>query len=165
MTRLTGQGNRCLLMQECVRLFSVFIALALTIGERLVGAIERGLLVYLGAASGDSPADVKYMVDKVAGLRIFPNMQGKMSCSVQDVGGAVLVVSQFTLLGDVRRGRRPSFDGASDPSTAECLYQGVVRGIVDRGITVETGHFATDMQVHSCGDGPVTIQIDSRKLY
>jgi D-tyrosyl-tRNA(Tyr) deacylase len=116
-------------------------------GER-VGVIDRGLLVYLGAAQGDEAKDVQYTVDKLAGLRVFPNDEGRMSLSVTDIGGAVLVVSQFTLFGDVRRGRRPSFDG--------------LRG---KGLRVETGTFRAMMLVQCVVEGPVTIQIDSRKLY
>jgi D-tyrosyl-tRNA(Tyr) deacylase len=133
-------------------------------GER-VGAIERGLLVYLGAARDDGTRDVQYLADKIAGLRVFPNDEGKMSLSVTDVGGGVLVVSQFTLFGDVRRGRRPSFDGAADPSDAERLYLEIVDALRGKGLRVETGKFRAMMDVRSVVDGPVTIQIDSRKLY
>jgi D-tyrosyl-tRNA(Tyr) deacylase len=131
----------------------------------VVGAIERGLLVYLGAAQGDEAKDVQYSVDKIAGLRVYPNDDGRMSLTVTDVGGAVLVVSQFTLFGDVRRGRRPSFDGAADPEDAERLYLEVVDGLRRKGLPVETGTFRATMLVQSVVDGPVTIQIDSRKLY
>ena len=130
-----------------------------------VGAIERGLLVYLGAAQGDTETDLRYMVDKIAGLRVFQNEEGKMSRSVQDIDGAVLVVSQFTLFGDVRRGRRPSFDGAAEPVEAKRLYLDVVNGLRNRGLPVQTGRFGAMMDVHSLVDGPVTIQLDSRKLY
>jgi D-tyrosyl-tRNA(Tyr) deacylase len=136
-----------------------------TVGGEQVGVIERGLLVYLGAAHGDDTKDVKYTVDKIAGLRVFPNDDGRMSLSVVDIGGAVLVVSQFTLFGDVRRGRRPSFDGAADPKDAERLYLEVVQGLRGKGLPVETGTFGAMMLVQSAVDGPVTIQIDSRKLY
>jgi D-tyrosyl-tRNA(Tyr) deacylase len=131
----------------------------------VVGAIGRGLLVYLGAAQGDEAKDAQYTVDKIAGLRVFPNDDGRMSLSVTDIGGAVLVVSQFTLFGDVRRGRRPSFDGAADPNDAEHLYLEVVGGLRGKGLPVETGTFRAMMLVRSVVDGPVTIQIDSRKLY
>ncbi|MDH3654923.1 MAG: D-aminoacyl-tRNA deacylase [Myxococcales bacterium] len=133
-------------------------------GER-VGGIERGLLVYLGAAKGDEPKDVQYIAEKISGLRVFPNDDGRMSLSVGDVGGAVLVVSQFTLFGDVRRGRRPSFDGAADPEDAERLYLELVQRLRAKGLPVETGTFRAMMVVQSSVDGPVTIQIDSRKLY
>jgi D-tyrosyl-tRNA(Tyr) deacylase len=136
-----------------------------SVGGEIVGAIERGLLVYLGAAQGDGAKDLQYTVDKIAGLRVFPNDDGRMSLSVTDVGGAVLVVSQFTLFGDVRRGRRPSFDGAANPQDAERLYQEVVGALRGKGLPVETGTFRAMMLVQSVVDGPVTIQIDSRKLY
>jgi D-tyrosyl-tRNA(Tyr) deacylase len=138
---------------------------SVSVGGVVVGAIERGLLVYLGAAQGDETKDVQYAVDKIAGLRVFPNDDGRMSLSVIDIGGAVLVVSQFTLFGDVRRGRRPSFDGAADPEDAERLYLEAVEGLRGKGLPVETGTFRAMMLVHSTVDGPVTIQIDSRKLY
>jgi D-tyrosyl-tRNA(Tyr) deacylase len=138
---------------------------SVTVDGEVVGAIERGLLVYLGAARDDGAKDVQYTVDKVAGLRVFPNDDGRMSLSVADVGGAILVVSQFTLFGDVRRGRRPSFDGAADPKDAERLYLEVVGGLQGKGLSVETGTFRAMMLVQSAVDGPVTIQIDSRKLY
>ena len=130
-----------------------------------VGAIERGLLVYLGAAQEDTETDRRYVVDKIAGLRVFQNDEGKMSRSVHDIEGSVLVVSQFTLFGDVRRGRRPSFDGAADPVEAKRLYLDVVNGLRSRGLPVQTGRFGARMDVHSLVDGPVTIQIDSRRLY
>jgi D-tyrosyl-tRNA(Tyr) deacylase len=138
---------------------------SVTVDGEVVGAIERGLLVYLGAAEGDEARDLQYSVDKIAGLRVFPNDEGRMSLSVTDVGGAVLVVSQFTLFGDVRRGRRPSFDGAADPQDAERLYLDVVEALRAKGLPVETGTFRATMLVQSAVDGPVTIQIDSRKLY
>lgn len=138
---------------------------SVTVGGEVVGAIERGLLVFLGAAQGDEAKDVQYTADKIAGLRVFPNDEGRMSLSVTDIGGAVLVVSQFTLFGDVRRGRRPSFDGAAEPSDAERLYLEVVAALRHQGLPVETGTFRAMMLVRSVVDGPVTIQIDSRKLY
>src|SRR5512139_891322 len=105
----------------------------------IVGAIELGLLVYLGAGLDDADGDIRYMIDKVAGLRIFEDERGKMSLSVEDVGGAVLVVSQFTLFGDVRRGRRPSFDEAAPPDRAERQYEAFVAGLRARGLRVATG--------------------------
>ena len=138
---------------------------SVTVEGKRVGEIQRGLLVYLGAAKGDEPRDVEYISEKIAGLRVFPNDDGRMSLSVGDVGGAVLVVSQFTLFGDVRRGRRPSFDGAADPEVAERLYLELVQRLRGKGLPVETGTFRARMLVQSTVDGPVTIQIDSRKLY
>ncbi len=138
---------------------------SVTVDSDVVGAIGRGLLVYLGAAQGDDAKDVQYTVDKIAGLRVYPNDEGRMSLTISDIDGAVLVVSQFTLFGDVRRGRRPSFDGAADPEDAERLYLEVVDGLRRKGLPVETGTFRAMMVVQSAVDGPVTIQIDSRKLY
>jgi D-tyrosyl-tRNA(Tyr) deacylase len=136
-----------------------------TVDGKLVGEISRGLLVYLGAADGDDVDDVRYTADKIAGLRIFPNDEGRMSLSVADVGGSILVVSQFTLFGDVRRGRRPSFDAAAHPTDAERLYMELVERLRSKGMQVETGTFRAMMLVDSVVEGPVTIQIDSRKLY
>ncbi|MBS2013085.1 MAG: D-tyrosyl-tRNA(Tyr) deacylase [Deltaproteobacteria bacterium] len=128
-----------------------------------VGAIERGLLVYLGAGKGDDDEARAYVLSKVTGLRIFENDEGKMDKSVVDVGGALLVVSQFTLYGDVRKGRRPSFDGAMPPEDAERAYEAFVRDARALGLTVATGRFRADMKVSSLNDGPVTIWIDSAK--
>ena len=138
---------------------------SVTVDDEVVGEIGRGVLVYLGAAHGDEAKDVQYTADKIAGLRVFPNDEGKMSLSVSDIAGEVLVVSQFTLFGDVRRGRRPSFDGAADPADAERLYLEVVDALQAKGLKVETGTFRAMMDVQSLVDGPVTIQIDSKKLY
>jgi D-tyrosyl-tRNA(Tyr) deacylase len=129
----------------------------------VVGEIERGLLVYLGAGKGDGDAERAYVLSKVLGLRIFENDAGKMDLSVVDVGGALLVVSQFTLYGDVRRGRRPSFDGAMAPEEAERAYEAFVAEARAQGIRVATGKFRADMKVSSLNDGPVTIWIDSAK--
>jgi D-tyrosyl-tRNA(Tyr) deacylase len=138
---------------------------SVSVDDDLVGAIGRGLLVYLGAAQGDETKDVQYTVDKIAGLRVFTNDDGRMSLSVSDTQGAILVVSQFTLFGDVRRGRRPSFDGAADLEDAERLYLEVIEGLRSKDLRVETGTFRAMMLVRAAVDGPVTIQIDSRKLY
>lgn len=135
------------------------------VDDAVVGSIARGLLVYLGVAAGDGPADVEYMVGKIAGLRVFDDEAGKMSRSVVDAAGAVLVVSQFTLFGDVRRGRRPSFDGAAPPEDAERLYEAFVSGLLRTGVTAATGKFRADMAVEATVDGPVTILIDSRKIF
>lgn len=126
------------------------------------GAIGRGLLVYLGAGKGDTEADRAYVLSKVLGLRIFER-EGKMDLSVTDIGGSLLVVSQFTLYGDVRKGRRPSFDGAMAPAEAEAVYDAFVREAQATGIRVETGRFRTEMKVSSINAGPVTIWIDSAK--
>jgi D-tyrosyl-tRNA(Tyr) deacylase len=129
----------------------------------VTGAIERGLLVYLGAGKDDGEAERAYLLSKILGLRIFENDEGKMDKSVVDVGGALLVVSQFTLYGDVRRGRRPSFDAAMPPEDAERTYEAFVADARATGIRVETGRFRADMKVTSVNDGPVTIWIDSKK--
>lgn len=131
----------------------------------IVGAIDTGLLVYLGAGKGDAERDVDYVAQKLAGLRIFEDEDGKMSRSVVDVGGAVLVVSQFTLFGDVRRGRRPSFDDAAPPEEARLRYEELVARLRAIPLPVETGRFRAHMSVRSHVDGPVTILIDSRKLF
>lgn len=129
----------------------------------MTGAIDEGLLVYLGAGKGDGDAERAYVLSKVLGLRIFENAEGKMDQSVVDVGGALLVVSQFTLYGDVRKGRRPSFDGAMPPEEAEKAYDAFVRDARATGITVATGRFRAMMKVSSLNDGPVTIWIDSAR--
>lgn len=131
----------------------------------VVGAIGRGLLVYLGAADGDDANDVEYVVQKIAGLRIFPDDRGRMSLGPAEVSAEILVVSQFTLFGDLRRGRRPSFDGAAAPERAEAHYLEVVERLRALGFRVATGRFRADMRVSSVGDGPVTILLDSRKLF
>jgi D-tyrosyl-tRNA(Tyr) deacylase len=135
------------------------------VDQQVVGAIERGLLVYLGAGAEDTADDVVYMAQKVRGLRVFVDADGKMSRSVEDVGGAVLVVSQFTLYGDVRKGRRPSFSSAAPPELAEALYNDMVSALREGGLRVETGRFRASMNVRCEVDGPVTIQVDSRRLY
>lgn len=127
----------------------------------VVGAIERGLLVYLGFGRGDTDEDRAWMLGKIVGLRVFEDESGKMSRSVEDVGGALLFVSQFTLYGDLRRGRRPSFDEAMPPEDAEKAYDAAVREARATGVRVETGRFRADMQVCSLNDGPVTIWLDS----
>lgn len=133
------------------------------VAGELVGAIDRGLLVYLGAGKGDDDSARAYVLSKVLGLRIFENDEGKMDKSVVDIGGALLVVSQFTLYGDVSKGRRPSFDGAMPPEDAEKAYEAFVRDARAQGTKVETGRFRADMKVSSLNDGPVTIWIDSAR--
>lgn len=125
------------------------------------GAIEIGLLVLLGVARGDSAKDVDWMVEKVAGLRIFPDAEGKMNRSVEEARGALLVVSQFTLYGDTRKGRRPSFDGAASPDEAKRLYELFVERARARGLRVETGVFQAMMQVSLVNEGPVTLICES----
>ncbi len=129
----------------------------------VIGKIDRGLLVYLGVADGDSERDISWMADKVRGLRIFEDDQGKMNRDVGESGGSVLIISQFTLLGDCKKGRRPSFAGAMAPEPAERLYETFVSAVRDKGVPVATGRFRADMKVHSLNDGPVTMVIDSRE--
>ncbi len=126
------------------------------------GAIDRGLLVYLGVGKGDGAKESEWLLGKLLGLRIFANAEGKMDRSVLDVGGALLLVSQFTLYGDLKKGLRPSFEAAMEPTLARAAYDDFVLRARQR-IRVETGVFAADMQVSSVNDGPVTIWIDSEK--
>jgi len=140
------------------------------VGGRLVGSIAEGLLVLVGVEAGDGPADVAYIAGKIRDLRIFEDDGGtdgrtRMNRSVVDVGGAVLVVSQFTLSGDVRNGRRPSFASAASPDVARALYEDVVRSLRAEGLPVATGEFQADMKVHMINNGPVTILLDSRKVF
>ncbi len=127
------------------------------------GEIETGLLVLLGIARSDTTADAEYLADKVIGMRIFANEAGKMNRSVAEVGGALLVVSQFTLYGDCRRGRRPGFDLAAPAGEARSLYEYFVEACRKRGIPVQTGIFQASMKVHLVNEGPVTIVCESEK--
>lgn len=126
-----------------------------------VSAIGHGLLVLLGVAAGDTPANLDYVASKIRDLRIFADDEGRMNRSVVDVAGAVLVVSQFTLLADTSRGRRPSFIRAAPPDQARQMYEDLVRRLKDSGLPVSTGVFQADMQVSSVNDGPVTIVVDT----
>lgn len=130
-----------------------------------VGQIDRGFMVLLGAENGDTEADARYCADKIAGLRVFEDPNGKMNLALSDVGGRVLLVSQFTLLADARHGRRPDFIQAARPEVAEPLCELVKSMLEEKGLTVETGRFRTDMQVSLVNDGPVTILLDSRKKF
>jgi len=139
---------------------------SVTVEGRVTGAIERGLLVFLGAGEGDGANDLAYLVDKITHLRIFPDVAGKMNLSVLDTEGAVLVVSQFTLYGDARQGRRPAFTGALEPVAAKALYEQSLVAIRAAGVAhVAAGEFGADMKVDLTNDGPVTILLDSRKLF
>jgi D-tyrosyl-tRNA(Tyr) deacylase len=131
----------------------------------MVGRIGQGLLVLLGVGRDDGPEDVQYIAGKIRDLRIFEDDAGKMNRSVQEAGGAVLLVSQFTLYGDVRKGRRPSFDAAARPDVGRALYEDVVRELRAMGVPVETGTFQAMMQVHLVNDGPVTIVLDSHRTF
>lgn len=131
----------------------------------VTGEIGNGLLVYVGAMKGDAQEDVRYLADKIANLRIFEDDQGKMSRSLLDIQGGALLVSQFTLFGDLRRGRRPSFDDAAPPDIALTLYEDLCKSVQALGVPVQTGRFKADMRVLSEGRGPITILIDSRKSF
>ena len=136
-----------------------------TVAGETVGRIGDGFMVLVGAEAGDTEADARYCAEKIAGLRVFEDENDKMNLSLADVGGSVLLVSQFTLLADARKGRRPDFIQAARPEVAEPLCE-VVRSIIqERGVHVETGRFRTHMQVSLVNDGPVTILLDSRKTF
>ena len=135
------------------------------VGDEIAGEIGKGLLVLLGVEQGDTEGDADYLAEKVVGLRIFEDDAGKMNLSVAEVGGAVLAVSQFTLMGDVRRGKRPSFDAAARPERAKELYESFVQKIRALGLHCETGRFQEMMEVELVNTGPVTILLDSNKLF
>jgi D-tyrosyl-tRNA(Tyr) deacylase len=132
---------------------------------QLVSEIGRGLLVFLGIGKEDSVPDIDYIVDKIRHLRIFEDENQKTNLSISDVNGSIMVISQFTLYGDVRKGRRPSFDGAMPPEEAERLYNEVVSRLRTSGIKVETGRFREMMRISLINDGPMTILLDSRRLF
>ncbi len=133
-------------------------------GER-TGEIAQGFMVLLGVMEGDTPQDSDYIVKKIAGLRIFEDEQDKMNLSVGDVGGSILLVSQFTLAGDARHGNRPSFSSAARPEIAEPICEQVAQALRQKGLKVETGRFRTHMEVSLLNDGPVTILLDSRREF
>ena len=135
------------------------------VNDRSVGKIDKGLLVFLGVGKCDTEADAQFMSDKLVNLRIFPDEAGKMNRSVQDVDGAILLISNFTLHGDCRRGRRPGFDTAAEPELAESLYEKVIALIAEQGVPVEKGAFGEYMHITSINDGPVTFLLDSSKLF
>ncbi len=135
------------------------------VNDQSVGKIDRGLLVFLGVGKGDTEADAQFMSDKLVNLRIFADEAGKMNRSVQDVGGSILLISQFTLHGDCRKGRRPGFDAAAEPELAESLYEKVIALVAEKGVLVEKGVFGAYMQITSINDGPVTFLLDSTKLF
>lgn len=145
-------------MRACVQRVSQ--ARVVVEGE-VTGQIERGLLVLLGVAADDTDKELNWMVDKVIGLRIFEDAEGKMNLGLADVGGSLLVVSQFTLYGDCRKGRRPSFVGAAPPAMAEAMYDEFVARAADQGVPTATGRFRAHMEVELTNDGPVTIWLDT----
>jgi D-tyrosyl-tRNA(Tyr) deacylase len=136
-----------------------------TVNDQPVGTIGKGLLVYLGVGKGDTVDDAQFMADKIVNLRIFADEAGKMNLSVQDIAGAILLISNFTLHGDCRKGRRPGFDAAAEPALAEQLYEKVGKLIAEQGVPVEKGVFGEYMHVTSINDGPVTFLLDSAKLF
>lgn len=135
------------------------------IGHQISGEIGKGLLVYLGVERDDQEEDLEYITDKVANIRIFEDENEKMNLSIKDADGAMLVVSQFTLCGDCRRGRRPSFSGAAGLDAAVDFYERFIQNLRNLGIKVETGVFRAHMEVESINDGPVTILLDSKKVF
>ncbi len=135
------------------------------VGDEVVGEIEKGLFVLLGVGHEDTAADVAQLAKKIAHLRVFNDADGKMNLGLLDIGGSVLVVSQFTLMGDCRKGRRPSFVAAADPPRAEELYEQCVAAIAGFGVPVATGIFQANMQIELVNDGPVTLLLDSQKLF
>jgi len=136
-----------------------------TVDGKITGSIEKGLMVLLGVEDGDSEKDAQYIADKVSGLRIFEDEEGKMNLSIKDVGGKVLAVSQFTLLGDARKGKRPSFTKAARPDEANRLYRHFIDLINSNEIETQEGVFQAEMLVRIYNDGPVTILLDSNKLF
>jgi len=135
------------------------------VNGQIVGSTGKGCLVYLGVGKEDSEKDVEFIADKLVNLRIFADENEKMNLSVLDVGAAILLVSQFTLYGDCRKGRRPGFDSAGEPETAERLYEKTIEAVRQKGVPVETGVFAAHMEVTSINDGPVTFLLDSKKTF
>lgn len=136
---------------------------SVAVEDETVGQIKRGLLVFLGVEVGDEKADLEYLVGKITGLRIFEDSDGKMNLSVLDIQGSLLVISQFTLLGDVKKGKRPSFVRAAKPELARSLYQEFIEACRGINVPVQTGVFQAEMAVELVNDGPVTILLDSRK--
>lgn len=149
-------------MRACVQRVS---RAKVSVGDEISGEIEGGLVVLLGVAQGDEEPDARELAAKIATLRIFEDEAGKMNRSLVEAGGAMLVVSQFTLLGDCRKGRRPSFVAAASPEVAEQLYEVFVAAVREQGIRVETGRFRQHMAVELVNDGPVTLLLDSRREF
>lgn len=137
---------------------------SVTVDGKTIGEIGKGLLVFLGVGDGDTDKDLNYIADKTAGLRIFSDADDKMNLSVTDIGGEILVVSQFTLYGDCRKGKRPNFTSSMEPVTAEKMYEDFIKIIESKGIKTAHGEFGADMQVSISNDGPVTILLDSSKI-
>jgi len=134
------------------------------VDDRLTGKIGKGLLVFLGVGKGDGEEDISYMVSKLPDLRIFEDTSGKFNLSLREINGEMLIVSQFTLYGDCKKGRRPSFSEAQEPSIAKNLYERLIHRLKEQGLPVETGEFQAKMDVHLVNDGPVTLLLDSKKV-
>ncbi len=149
-------------MRACVQRVS---QAHVTVEGEVCGRIDHGVVVLLGVATDDTADDAAQLADKITGLRIFDDAEGKMNLALADVGGAMLVISQFTLLGDCRKGRRPSYIAAAGPELAETLYEAFVATVRKQGIVVATGRFRQHMQVSLTNDGPVTLLVDSRKAF
>ena len=145
----------------CQRVFQANV----TVNNQPVGTIGKGLLIYLGVGKGDTIKDAEFIADKIVNLRIFADEAGKMNLSVQDVAGSILLISNFTLHGDCRKGRRPGFDAAAEPALAKQLYEQVAELMTEQGVAVEKGVFGEYMHVTSINDGPVTFLLDSTKLF
>ncbi len=131
---------------------------------RLTGKIGKGLLVFVGVGKGDGEGDLSYMVSKIPDLRIFEDASGKFNLSLREIQGEILLVSQFTLYGDCRKGRRPSFTDAEDPALAKDLYERLIKRFREEGVLVQTGEFQAKMEVHLVNDGPVTLLLDSKRV-
>lgn len=138
---------------------------SVTVEDKITGQIDKGLMVLIGVEDGDDEKDAVYIADKITGLRIFEDAEGKMNLSVQEIRGEILAVSQFTLLGDARKGRRPSFTKAAQPQQADDLYRKVINSVKEKGLHVEEGVFRAEMLVEIHNDGPVTILLDSRRSF
>jgi len=155
---MKGMGSMRAVVQRVLRA-------SVAVNDQITGEIGRGYLVLIGVQVGDGEPDAAYIAEKVANLRVFEDAAGKMNLALAEVGGAILAVSQFTLLGDARGGRRPSFIAAARPEEANALYEAVVADWRARGLVVETGVFGADMAVSLVNDGPVTMLLDSKKLF
>jgi D-tyrosyl-tRNA(Tyr) deacylase len=134
------------------------------VDDRLTGKIGKGLLVFVGVGKGDGEEDISYMVSKLPDLRIFEDPSGKFNLSLKEIKGEMLIVSQFTLYGDCKKGRRPSFTEAEEPSVAKNLYERLIHRLKEQGLPIETGEFQAKMDVHLVNDGPVTLLLDSKKV-
>ena len=133
------------------------------VNDRVTGSIEKGLLVFLGVGKGDSESDISFLTSKIPELRIFEDASGKFNLSLKEIGGEMLIVSQFTLYADCRKGRRPSFTDAEEPGAARQLYEQFISRLKEQGMTVQTGEFQAKMEVHLVNEGPVTLVLDSRQ--